>query len=132
MSHSDPIADMLTRIRNAGRARHAQCVIPGSKLKKSILEILKKEGFIEDFENVKNGSFEDFQVKLKYGKDKSPVFREITRVSKPGKRIYIHNESIRPYKNNIGVMILSTSKGVMTGKQAKKLNVGGEYLCKVS
>ncbi|GBF48899.1 30S ribosomal protein S8 [Leptospira ryugenii] len=131
MSLSDPIADMLTRIRNAQQAKHESCVIPGSKIKKSILELLKEEGFVEDIQTVKNGSFDDFQVKLKYDENKRPVIRMIERVSTPGRRVYIQSSEIRPFRNNIGTMILSTSKGVMTGKRARKLKVGGEVLCKV-
>ncbi|ABZ94403.1 30S ribosomal protein S8 [Leptospira biflexa] len=131
MSLSDPIADMLTRIRNAQQAKHELCVIPGSKIKKSILDLLKEEGFVDDVQTVKNGSFDDFQVKLKYDTEKKPVIRMIERVSTPGRRVYIQSGEIRPFRNNIGTLILSTSKGVMTGKRARKLRVGGEVLCKV-
>jgi len=131
MSMSDPIADMLTRIRNASRAGHETCMVANSKLKKSILEILKDQGFIKGFETVKNGKFEDYQIALKYQSNKKPVLNEINRVSKPGKRVYIDHSEIRAYRNNIGIVILSTSKGVMTGKKAKKLNVGGEVICRV-
>ena len=131
MSMTDPIADMLTRIRNAYRAGHESCAVSTSNLKKSILEILKDQGFIKDYSLVKNGKFEDFQVNLKYINGKKPVLNEITRVSKPGKRVYIEHDEIRPYRSNIGIVILSTSKGVMTGKKAKKMNVGGEVICRV-
>ncbi|MCZ8158116.1 30S ribosomal protein S8 [Leptospira ognonensis] len=131
MSLSDPIADMLTRIRNAQQAKHELCVIPGSKIKKSILDLLKEEGFVDEIQTVKNGSFDDFQVKLKYDTNKKPVIRMIERVSTPGRRVYIQSSEIRPFRNNIGTMIISTSKGVMTGKRARKLRVGGEVLCKV-
>ncbi|TGK22287.1 30S ribosomal protein S8 [Leptospira fluminis] len=132
MSLSDPIGDMLTRIRNAGRAKHESCVIPGSKIKRSILELMKEEGFINGYEPVSNGSFEDFKVSLKYDGTKKPVIRELVRVSTPGRRVYLKSEEIRPYKNNMGTMILSTSKGIMTGKKARKLRVGGEVICKLS
>ncbi|MCZ8343864.1 MAG: 30S ribosomal protein S8 [Leptospira sp.] len=131
MSLSDPIADMLTRIRNAQQAKHEHCVIPGSKIKKSILDLLKEEGFVDEVQTVKNGSFDDFQVKLKYDMNKKPVIRMIERVSTPGRRVYIQSAEIRPFRNNIGTLIISTSKGVMTGKRARKLRVGGEVLCKV-
>ncbi len=131
MSLSDPIADMLTRIRNAQQAKHEHCVIPGSKIKKSILHLLKEEGFVEDVLEMKNGSFDDFQVKLKYDTNKKPVIRMLERVSTPGRRVYIQSAEIRPFRNNIGTLILSTSKGIMTGKRARKLKVGGEILCKV-
>ncbi len=132
MSLSDPIGDMLTRIRNAGRAKHDSCVIPGSKIKRSILELMKEEGFINGYEPVINGSFEDFKVALKYDPTKKPVIRELVRVSTPGRRVYLKSEDIRPYKNNMGTMILSTSKGIMTGKKARRLRVGGEVICKLS
>ncbi|TGK12283.1 30S ribosomal protein S8 [Leptospira fletcheri] len=132
MSLSDPIGDMLTRIRNAGRAKHESCVIPGSKIKRSILELMKEEGFINGYEPVPNGTFEDFKVSLKYDGTKKPVIRELVRVSTPGRRVYLKSEDIRPYKNNMGTMILSTSKGIMTGKKARKLRVGGEVICKLS
>ncbi|EPG73863.1 ribosomal protein S8 [Leptospira fainei serovar Hurstbridge str. BUT 6] len=132
MSLSDPIGDMLTRIRNAGRAKHESCLVPGSKIKRSILELMKEEGFINGYEPVQNGSFEDFKVTLKYDGTKKPVIRELVRVSTPGRRVYLKSEDIRPYKNNMGTMILSTSKGIMTGKKARKLRVGGEVICKLS
>ncbi|MCG9876657.1 MAG: 30S ribosomal protein S8 [Leptospiraceae bacterium] len=131
MSLSDPIADMLTRIRNAQRAKHESCVIPGSKIKKNILELLKDEGYIAEINTVKTGSFDDFQVKLKYDSEKKPVIKIIEKVSKPGRRIYIQSSEIRPFRNNLGTLIISTSQGVMTGKKAKQLKIGGEVICKV-
>lgn len=131
MSLSDPIADMLTRIRNAQAAKHEQCVIPGSRIKKSILELLKEEGFVEEILPVQVGTFQDYQVKLKYDQNKRPVIRLLERVSTPGRRVYIQSSEIKPFRNNIGTLILSTSKGIMTGKRARKLKVGGEILCKV-
>ena len=131
MSLSDPIADMLTRIRNAQRAKHESCVIPGSKIKKNILELLKDEGYIAEINTVKTGSFDDFQVKSKYDSEKKPVIKIIEKVSKPGRRIYIQSSEIRPFRNNLGTLIISTSQGVMTGKKAKQLKIGGEVICKV-
>ena len=130
-SISDPIADMLTRIRNSGSSKHESCKVSGSKIKKSILEILKEEGFIADFKsNTENGKSE-FEILLKYV-DKSNVIKHIDRISKPGRRIYIKAEDVKPIKNNIGISILSTSKGIITNKKAKKLNVGGEVICIIS
>ncbi|MBE7411944.1 MAG: 30S ribosomal protein S8 [Leptospiraceae bacterium] len=129
MNISDPIADMLTRIRNAGRAGHEKCIVTSSKIKKSILEILKEEGFISNFQVIKNGEFSDYEIQLKYSALRVPVINKIERVSKPGRRIYIDHESIKPIRSNLGISILSTSKGIMTGKKAKKLNIGGEFLC---
>ena len=131
MALSDPIADMLTRIRNASRAGHESCTVSKSKLKTSILEILKDQGFIKDYQPVQNGKFEDYKIVLNYTNNNKPVIKEINTVSKPGKRVYITHDEIRPYRNNIGIVIVSTSKGVMTGKKAKKLNVGGEVICRV-
>mgnify|MGYP001607822948 FL=1 len=131
MSSSDPIADMLTRIRNAGRAGHEKCTFASSKIKKSILDILKDEGFIANYQVIKNGNFSDYEVQLKYSALRTPVITKIERVSKPGRRIYIDHERIKPVRSNLGVSIISTSKGIMTGKDAKKLNIGGEVLCQV-
>ncbi|MCC6274226.1 MAG: 30S ribosomal protein S8 [Leptospiraceae bacterium] len=131
MNTSDPIADMLTRIRNAGRAGHEKCAVGSSRIKKAILEILKDEGFIQNFQVVKNGNFSDYEIQLKYSALRVPVINKIERISKPGRRIYIDHESIKPVRSNMGISIISTSKGIMTGKQAKKLNIGGEFLCLV-
>ena len=132
MSLSDPIADMLTRIRNAGRAGHPACKVSGSRLKKSILEILKHEGFIVDFQPVQERKFTDFEVQIKYVSNRVPVIQEIQRVSRPGRRVYWKAEDVKPIRSNLGIAILSTSKGIMTNKKAKKLKVGGEVLCRVS
>lgn len=132
MSLSDPIADMLTRIRNAGNAKHPSCKVSGSKIKKSILGILKTEGFIADFSEIAEAKYPEYQIQLKYDDRKKPVIREIRRVSTPGKRIYIQAADVKPYKSNLGIVILSTSRGVMTNKKAMKLNIGGEVICSVS
>ena len=129
---SDPIGDMLTRIRNAGNAKHASFKVSGSKIKNSILNILKAEGFIEDFAESKENNISEYQVTLRYDQNRKSVIKEIIRVSKPGRRVYIKAEEVRPYKSNMGISILSTSKGIMTNKKAIKLNVGGEVLCLVS
>lgn len=123
---------MLTRIRNAGRAKHASCDIHGGRVKKAILDILKDEGFISNFEETVEKNISKVQVQLKYDSYKKPVITEIDRISKPGKRIYIKAEDVKPYKSNMGISILSTSKGIMTNKKAMKLNVGGEVICNVS
>ncbi|MCB1160398.1 MAG: 30S ribosomal protein S8 [Leptospiraceae bacterium] len=132
MSLSDPIADMLTRIRNAGRAGHATCVISGSKIKQEILSILKDEGFIKDYKPVEVKSFTDYEITLKYVGRRTPVISEIKRISRPGRRIYIKSDNVKPIKNNLGISILSTSKGIMTSKKAMKLKIGGEVICRVS
>lgn len=132
MSLSDPIADMLTRIRNAGRAGHSVCRVNGSKLKKSILDILKEEGFITDYQPVQERKFTDYEIQIKYVSNRNPVIQEIQRVSKPGRRVYWKAEEVKPIRSNLGIAILSTSRGIITNKKAKKLNVGGEVLCRVS
>ncbi|MDX1960319.1 MAG: 30S ribosomal protein S8 [Leptospiraceae bacterium] len=132
MSLSDPIADMLTRIRNAGRAKHPSCELHGGRVKKAILDILKDEGFIKTYEESVENNISKIQVQLKYDKSKKPVITEIDRVSKPGKRIYIKAEEVVPYKSNMGISIISTSRGIMTNKKAMKLRLGGEVICNVS
>lgn len=131
MSLSDPIADMLTRIRNASSARHEIVHFPGSRLKISILNILKSEGFIDNFSQKKENIMMDIEVRLRYLQNRKPVIRQLERVSKPGRRHYVNARELRPVKNNIGIAIVSTSKGVMTGRKAKKLNIGGEVICRV-
>lgn len=136
MSFSDPISDMLTRIRNGVMAGHSQVAMPSSKIKAEIAKILKEEGFIENFE-VADGEQESFKVlriKIKYvgeRRERRPVISGLERVSKPGRRIYTKKQDIPWVLSGIGVAILSTPKGVMTGQRARQLGVGGEILCKV-
>ena len=136
MSISDPIADMLTRIRNAVMAGHQTVSIPSSKLKASIAKILAQEGFIESYEEVKTefAYSQNIRIKLKYvGKRRSrkPVISGIERVSRPGRRVYTGRKEIPWVRSGIGVAIVSTPKGVMTGNRARQLKVGGEVLCKI-
>lgn len=136
MSVSDPIADMLTRIRNAVMAGHQTVSIPSSKLKASIAKILAQEGFIESYEEVKTefAYRQNIRIKLKYvGKRRSrkPVISGIERVSRPGRRVYSGRKDIPWVRSGIGVAIVSTPKGVMTGNRARQLKVGGEILCKI-
>ena len=131
MSLSDPIADMLTRIRNASRAHHGTVSFPGSRLKMAILDILKNEGFIENYVIRKENKKTDVEVKLKYTGAREPVIRQMHRISKPGRRHYVTVDDLRPVRNNMGIAIVSTSQGVMTGRKAKKLNIGGEVICEV-
>jgi small subunit ribosomal protein S8 len=131
----DPIADMLTRIRNAQRAFHKEVVIPSSKLKLSIAKIFQKEGFIKsvDIEDIDN--LPHMRIELKYEKvsqtQENPAIREIKRVSREGQRIYVRKEDIKKVKNGYGIAVVSTSKGVMTGTDAYRQGLGGEYLCEV-
>ena len=130
MSMSDLIADSITRIRNAQAAGHDSVEVTRTNIVEEILKILKKEGFIGNYSNAERGAQRIAKVELKYFEN-GPVIRGIERVSKPGCRVYQSVQDIRPALNNIGINIFSTSKGVITGKEAKLQNVGGEYICKV-
>ncbi len=129
MTMSDPIADMLTRIRNANTAKHDTVDVPMSKIKVSIADILVDEGYIEKYEIVENGNFKDIRVTLKYGADKNEkVITGIKRISKPGLRVYAGKDEIPYVLGGLGIAILSTNKGIVTDKEARKLQVGGEVL----
>ena len=129
MQMSDVIADMLTRIRNANNAKHPSVDVPASKMKKSIAQILLDEGYIKSYEVVDNGNQGIIRIQLKYAQGKQKVIRGLKRVSKPGLRIYASCEDMPKVMNGLGVAIVSTSKGVMTDKAARRENVGGEVLC---
>lgn len=131
MSMTDPIADMLTRIRNAINVRHNEVQIPASKEKVSIAEILKEEGFIKDYQKVKHKIQDIIKIKLKYSDTKESVITKITRESRPGLRVYVGKDEIPRVLNGLGISILSTSKGIVQGSKAKDLGVGGELLCTV-
>ena len=125
---SDVIADMLTRIRNANNAKHQTVDIPASNMKKAIAEILFDEGYVKSYQVIDDGKQGTIRVTLKYLQGKQKVIRGIRRVSKPGLRIYAGCEDMPSVMNGLGIAIVSTSKGIMTGKKAKSLNVGGEVL----
>ena len=130
MTMSDPIADMLTRIRNANTAKHDTVDIPASKMKVAIADILYNEGYITKYEIVEDGAFKTIRVTLKYGADKNEkVISGLKRISKPGLRVYASTENIPKVLGGLGTAILSTNKGVVTDKEARKLGVGGEVLC---
>jgi small subunit ribosomal protein S8 len=131
MTLSDPIADMLTRIRNAVKAKFNSVDIPGSKLKVEIAKILKDEGYIRNYKFLKDGKQGILRVYLKYGDGQSNVVYGLKRMSKPSRRVYVRSKDIKPVLNGMGISILSTSKGVMTDKRARKENVGGEILCNI-
>lgn len=128
---TDPIADMLTRIRNASKAKHEKVDIPSSKLKIEIAKILKDEGYVKNVKLVKDRRQGLIRVYLKYTEDELPVIQGMKRVSRPGCRVYTGNDSIPKVMGGLGTAILSTPRGIQTGKQAKKDNVGGEVLCHV-
>ena len=130
MTMSDPIADMLTRIRNANTAKHDTVDVPASKMKIAIADILVDEGYIAKYDLVEDGSFKTLHITLKYGVDKNEkVISGIKRISKPGLRVYANTEDIPRVLGGLGIAILSTNKGVVTDKEARKLGVGGEILC---
>jgi small subunit ribosomal protein S8 len=131
MSFTDPIGDMLTRIRNASSARHEKCLVPASRLKVKIAEVLKEEGFIKDFLVHQEGPQGAITILLKYSADREPAIGVIKRVSKPGLRRYVPTDSIPRVLNGMGIAILSTSKGVMVDRDARKQKVGGELICTV-
>ena len=130
MPVTDTIADFLTRIRNAGQAKHKTVDIPCSKLKLALAAILKDQGFVADFEKVEDGVQGVIRVSLRYY-NRQPAFRELKRISKPGRRLYAPADKLPRVNNGLGIAIVSTSHGVMTDKQARKLNVGGEVLCTI-
>ena len=129
MTMSDPIADMLTRIRNANTAKHDTVDIPSSKMKLAIADILVKEGYIAKYELIEDGSFKTIRVTLKYGADKNEkIITGLKRISKPGLRVYAGAEELPKVLGGLGVAIISTNDGVMTDKEARQKNVGGEVL----
>ena len=131
MSLSDPLGDMLTRIRNAYGRKKSTVSTPASRLRQRVLDVLQDEGYIRGYNLVQNpGEFPQFEIELKYF-DGQPVIAEIARVSKPGRRVYSAISDLKPVKNGLGISILSTSKGVMSDTAARDANVGGEVLCRV-
>lgn len=131
MNVTDPIADMLTRIRNASLARHRELTLPSSRIKRDIARILAEEGFIESFATSQDGVQELLTIRLKYVEGKTPVVSGLKRISKPGLRVYARKTEIPRVLGGLGTAILSTSHGIMTGQSARKLNLGGEVLCYV-
>ena len=131
MAITDPIADMLTRIRNAGKAKFNSVDIPGSNLKIEIAKVLKNEGFIRNYKFIKDNRQGILRIYLKYNQTNQSAILGLERISKPSRRMYMKCKDIRPILNGMGISILSTSKGIMTDRDARKENLGGEMLCKV-
>ncbi|MBV9746388.1 MAG: 30S ribosomal protein S8 [Acidobacteriia bacterium] len=131
MMLTDPIADMLTRVRNAITARHPKADVPASRLKIEIARILKEEGYIATYKVVEEGAKKTIRIYLKYGNDNTPVISTIERVSRPGCRVYVGQTEIPRVLGGMGINILTTPQGVMTGRDAHKQHVGGEILCRV-
>ena len=129
MSMTDPIADYLTRIRNAMQARHAYSDVPSSNIKRKISRILLEQGFIKKYIIIDDGKQGLIRIWLKYDKEKNPIINKIVRVSKPGLRKYVDVEHLPRVMNNLGIAILTTPKGVITAREARRQNVGGEVLC---
>ena len=130
MTMTDPISDLLTRIRNGQQVKKSTISCPASKIKLAILKVLKEEGYIRDFSLTEDIKGKVIEISLKYYHGE-PVIKEIVRISKPGLRIYSSVKSMPVYKNNMGVSIVSTSKGVMTNFKAKEINIGGEVICRI-
>ncbi len=131
--HTDPVSDLLTRLRNAGAARKQRVEMPSSKIKVSLVEILKKEGFVEDYRETGHSTQPQptLEVKLRYDEKNEPVIEGIARMSKPGLRRYVRWDHIPKIRGGMGVVILTTSKGLMTDREARKAKIGGEALCSV-
>ena len=130
MTMTDPISDLLSRIRNGQQVKKASILCPSSKIKLAILKVMKEEGYIRDYSLTEDTKGKIIEISLKYFHGE-PVIKEIVRISKPGLRVYSSVKSMPVYKNNMGVSIISTSKGVMTNFKAKEINIGGEVLCRM-
>ena len=133
MSMTDPIADLLTRVRNATRARHQKVAVPWSRLKENIVKILIEEGYLKELKKVKaaQGGGEDLVIQLKFDRENRPIISGLKRVSSPGRRVYVGAQGLTPVRKGLGIHILSTPKGILVDREAQKANVGGELLCSV-
>ncbi|MGY8768631.1 MAG: 30S ribosomal protein S8 [Pirellulales bacterium] len=128
---TDPIADMLTRIRNAVRVEHSNVDMPSSKVKRGVADVLKREGYIWDWEEVESQPVNHIRIELKYGPNGERVIQHIKRISKPGCRVYTKSKELRPILQGLGISVISTSTGVVSDREARQNNVGGEILCEV-
>ncbi len=128
---TDPIADMLTRIRNAVRVERQEVKMPISKVKRGLAEVLKREGYIWDWEEIEAKPVNQLRLNLKYGPNGEQIIRHIRRVSKPGRRVYTGARSLRPVLNGLGITIISTSRGVISDREARRRKLGGEILCEL-
>lgn len=129
MSMTDPIADYLTRIRNAQKAGHKKVDIPASNMKRNITKLLVQNNFIHNYINIDDGKQGLVRIYLKFGPTNKPIINGLRRISRPGRRVYVNNTNVPRVLNNLGIAIMSTSQGVITNKEAKKRNIGGEVLC---
>jgi small subunit ribosomal protein S8 len=126
---TDPVADMLTRIRNANRALHESCEMPASRLRAEIARLLKEEGYIKDYSVRKGESFDTLVIELKFGRNRERVITDLKRISKPGRRVYARADRLPRVLGGMGTAILSTSRGVITSREAQQLGIGGEVIC---
>ena len=133
MGMTDPIADLLTRIRNASRARHQKVAVPWSRLKESIVKVLIEEGYLKDQRKVKasEGAGDELVIQLKFDRENRPIIGGMKRVSKPGRRVYVGASAVTPVRKGLGINILSTPKGILVDRNAHKARVGGELICSV-
>lgn len=133
MGMTDPIADLLTRVRNAARARHQKVAVPWSRLKENIVKILIEEGYLKESRKVKaaQGGGEDLVIQLKFDRENRPIISGLKRVSSPGRRVYVGAQGLTPVRKGLGIHILSTPKGILVDREAQKAKVGGELLCSV-
>jgi len=131
MTLSDPIADMLNRVRNAGKAKFNSLDIPGSKIKTEIAKVLKREGYIRNYKFIKDNKQGILRIYLKYDRNQKSAIYFLKRVSKPSRRVYVKSEDVEPIFNGTGISIISTSRGIMTDKEARATKVGGEVLCNI-
>jgi len=131
MAMSDPISDMLTRIRNAAKAKYKSVNIPGAVLKFSLAQVLKDEGYIKAFKSINDKKQGILKIYLKYDRENRSAIRGLKRISKPSRRVYVKSKNIEPVLNGLGIAVLSTSKGILTDKTARTENLGGEVLCSV-
>ena len=131
MSFTDPVADFLTRIRNGIKARHQKVDAPASKLKLEIARVLKEEGYISNFKTTEENGRAVLRVYLKYGANNEAAIRDLSRISRPGCRVYVGRDEIRRVQGGLGISIMTTPRGVMTGRQARREGVGGEILCEI-
>ncbi|MCL5736392.1 MAG: 30S ribosomal protein S8 [Actinobacteria bacterium] len=129
MSHTDPIADMLTRVRNANKALHAQVEMPASSQKVELARVLRDEGYIANYDVVREGSFDKLVIELKYTDGRRRVISQVKRISKPGRRIYAKKDNLPKVLGGLGTAVISTSRGLMTAREAQRLGVGGEVVC---
>jgi small subunit ribosomal protein S8 len=130
---TDPIADLLTRVRNAARARHQKVAVPWSRLKESIVKVLIEEGYLKELKKVKaaQGGGDDLVIQLKFDRENRPIITGLKRVSSPGRRVYVGAKGLTPVRKGLGIHVLSTPKGILVDREAQKAKVGGELLCSV-